>query len=99
MNSLIHGFEHKAQGNIIIEAHREDDQVCILYRDDGCGMNQEAVQRVFEPFFTTKRGGGGSGLGSHLVYNLVTQQLNGSIHCSSELSQGVVFIIRIPLHI
>ncbi len=99
MNSLIHGFEHKTQGNIIIEAHREDDQVCILYRDDGCGMSQEAVQRVFEPFFTTKRGGGGSGLGSHLVYNLVTQQLNGSIHCSSELSQGVVFIIRIPLHI
>jgi C4-dicarboxylate-specific signal transduction histidine kinase len=99
MNSLIHGFEHKPQGNIIIEAHQEDDQVCILYRDDGCGMNQEAVKRVFEPFFTTKRGGGGSGLGSHLVYNLVTQKLNGSIHCSSELSQGVVFIIRIPLHV
>lgn len=96
MNSLIHGFEHKTEGMISIEAHREDDQVCILYRDNGCGMSLEAVERVFDPFFTTKRGGGGSGLGCHLVYNLVTQQLNGYIHCSSELGQGVVFIIRIP---
>lgn len=96
MNSLIHGFEYKTEGMISIEAHREDDQVCILYRDNGCGMSLEAVERVFDPFFTTKRGDGGSGLGCHLVYNLVTQQLNGYIHCSSELGQGVVFIIRIP---
>ena len=45
------------------------------------GMSQEQLDKIYEPFFTTKRAFGNSGLGMHIVYNLVTQALNGSIEC------------------
>jgi signal transduction histidine kinase len=51
---------------------------------------------VFEPFFTTRRGSGGTGLGLHLVYNLVTQLLGGSITCASSPGHGTEFTIRLP---
>ena len=54
-------------------------------------------KRIFDPFVTTKRGQGGSGLGMHLVYNLVTQALNGSISIVSEEGQGVEFRIIFPV--
>jgi len=47
----------------------------LIYTDNGVGMDNETVERIFEPFYTTKRGQGGSGLGAHLVYNLVINQL------------------------
>lgn len=96
MNSLIHGFEAKEQGCISIEAYQKGEMVCLFYRDDGCGMSEDATQKIFEPFFTTRRGAGGSGLGAHLIYNLVLQKMKGTIQCASEPGKGVLFSIRIP---
>jgi signal transduction histidine kinase len=72
MNSLLHGFENIGKGIITIEVERHNDHVEILYADDGQGLTEEAQVKIFEPFFTTKRGYGGTGLGMHLVYNLVS---------------------------
>ena len=60
-------------------------------------MSPEVVSRVFEPFFTTKRNQGGTGLGLHIIYNIVTIQLGGEIHCQSQLGQGTKFAIRYPV--
>jgi len=60
-------------------------------------MDNETVERIFEPFYTTKRGQGGSGLGAHLVYNQVVNQLGGNIHCSSTLGQGCTFTLLLPI--
>ena len=38
----------------------------------------------------------GTGLGLHIVYNLVTQKLNGNIECKSSENEGVVFKITLP---
>ncbi len=97
LNSLIHGFESKAQGTMTIEALRDQDILQIRFHDDGCGMTPEIRSKIFEPFFTTKRGKGGTGLGLHLVHNLVTQQLDGHIECESLPGQGTTFLIRIPI--
>ena len=59
-------------------------------------MSEDVRLRVFDPFFTTKRGQGGSGLGMHIVFNLVTQLLRGSIACDSEPERGARFLIRFP---
>jgi signal transduction histidine kinase len=99
MNSIFHGFENIESGNITITAKTIDAEVHICYEDNGCGMPPAALTKLFEPFYTTKRGKGGSGLGSSLVYNLVTQGLNGRISASSELKQGLKFNIDLPINL
>lgn len=95
-NSLIHGFESRQNGHIRIAAAEQGDGVTLRYSDDGHGIPPEYLSRVFDPFFTTRRGGGGSGLGMHIVYNLVTQRLGGTIDLSSEPGHGVQIVIRFP---
>ena len=79
-----------------IAAGVADDMVTLNYADDGKGMDAGTAENVFEPFFTTKRGEGGSGLGMHILYNLITQKLSGTVTCESTPGQGVTFDITIP---
>ncbi len=71
--------------------------ITAAYRDDGCGVPEEYHSRIFEPFFTTARHRGGTGLGLHIVYNLVTQKLRGRINVQSEVGKGTLFIVTLPL--
>ena len=97
MNSKIHGFNNQPEGDINITIMALSNQLNIIYRDNGVGIDNSVKSKVFEPFVTTKRGEGGSGLGLHLVYNLVTQALGGSIQLESTPSEGVIFEINIPI--
>lgn len=100
MNSIIHGFEDKEKGLILIQANLIDNnKINITYRDDGKGIPEHMRKRIFDPFVTTKRGQGGSGLGMHLVFNLVTQALNGSISLTSDEGKGVEFHIVFPVRL
>ena len=96
MNSLLHAFPEIDNGEINIRIDGTGDDIIILFEDNGVGMSAETSARIFEPFFTTKRGQGGSGLGMHIIYNLVTQTLNGKILCESSLGNGASFTIRLP---
>jgi signal transduction histidine kinase len=97
MNSIIHGFEDMEKGQIDISIQTaENNNICIEFKDNGKGIPEHLRKRIFDPFVTTKRGQGGSGLGMHLVYNLVTQALNGSISVVSEKGLGVQFRILFP---
>ncbi|MGQ3071459.1 MAG: PAS-domain containing protein [Ferrovibrionaceae bacterium] len=96
LNSLSHGFPEGRIGNITLEAAATGDEIALAYRDDGVGVSRDTLKRIFEPFFTTARGRGGSGLGLSIIYNIVTQQLGGTIVATSEESEGLAFQIRIP---
>ena len=96
MNSVNHGFEDKSDGHIILDIKEDGDDVVMNYRDDGRGMKADELDRLFDAFFTTKRGQGGSGLGTHIMYNLVTQTLGGQIEANSEPGRGLEYIIRFP---
>ena len=96
MNSLIHGFEDGQKGSIDIDACWQGGDIMLTYRDDGCGMAPEQVDRIFDPYYTTKRGSGGSGLGMNVVYNLVTETLGGRIDCSTSPGQGLTYQILLP---
>lgn len=96
MNSLVHGFDGVEAGHIDIRVEETAAGMVIRYRDDGRGIAPENLDRIFDPFFTTRRGQGGSGLGLHVVYNIVCQGLGGSIQCRSQPGQGVEFEIHVP---
>lgn len=97
MNSLIHAFPKGATGYMQFHVEKQEKQLVLKYQDDGCGINSEDLAKIFEPFFTTRRGAGGTGLGLHIVYNLVTQKLGGTIQCDSKPGQGTLFTIQLPL--
>lgn len=101
MNSLLHAFDKDDEGEMTISASVDNNEETIelIYQDNGHGINAEDKIKIFEPFFTTKRGGGGSGLGMHITYNLVTSTLQGRINCISTPGHGVEFIMRMPLTI
>ncbi len=97
-NSLKHGFgPSQNQGEIHIDVEsKPDNLILIRFRDNGLGMEEHIRQKIFEPFFTTKHNQGGSGLGLYIIYNIITQQLHGTIHVESTLESGTEFIIEFP---
>lgn len=97
LNALTHAFPEGSGGRITLEFEVEaGERVCLRVRDDGIGMEEDTRRRAFDPFFTTRRGRGGSGLGLHIVYNLVTGLLGGTITLDSAPGAGSCFTIRIP---
>ncbi|PXX47403.1 ATP-binding protein [Undibacterium pigrum] len=97
-NSLTHAFEQMEHGNMYLKTRLfGQHQVEIIFSDDGSGISPEHLARVFDPFFTTKLGKGGSGLGMHIVYNLVTDVLGGKIELESEPGKGTTISLLLPL--
>ena len=96
MNSLTHGFDGIDHGTITIKAEKNKNMLLFTYRDTGKGMDGATMSKLFDPFFTTSRSRGGIGLGMHIVYNLVTKTLHGTIQCKSRPGKGMEYRIEIP---
>lgn len=99
MNTIAYGYDEHEKGKIDISIDTTSTDVIIRYKDYGKGISKKNLKKIFEPFFTTARGKGGTGLGLNIVYNLVTQRLQGSIICESEEGKYTEFILTIPLKI
>lgn len=96
INSLLHGFEHINRGEINIEIHFSQQKLHIHYKDNGHGLSAQGLENLFVPFYTTKADKGGTGLGTHIISNLVIDTLNGTIEASSEEEHGLHYHIAIP---
>ena len=96
-NSLRHGFPDGAPGQIHIGVTLAPPHLHLIYQDDGIGLNDEIRQQIFDPFYTTKRSSGSSGLGMHIVYNLVTRLLAGQIRCDNGDMGGFQVQLTLPL--
>ena len=99
MNSVRHAYPKGEAGNLRFELKLDSGRLMVEYSDDGCGIPPENREKIFEPFFTTARAQGGTGLGLHIVFNLVTQKLQGTINVQSEVGVGTTFILNLPLQI
>ncbi|MCL1979547.1 MAG: ATP-binding protein [Proteobacteria bacterium] len=98
INTLTHGFDPGQSGTTIhIEVSAADGNLELRYADNGKGMPAEIRDHIFEPFLTTARGKGATGLGMHIVFNIVTRTLGGTITCESTPGQGSVFIMTMPV--
>lgn len=97
LNAVNHAFADGRSGTISITARpRGTDDIEIIFADNGAGMTPDVQRQAFDPFFTTRRNEGGTGLGLHIVYNLVTQQLGGRMMLESREGQGTTFRIIMP---
>ena len=102
LNSIRHGFNEKREGEIKITIRQtapsgQTDNLNLQYSDNGIGISKENLPKIFDPFFTTNKQIG-TGLGLHIVYNLVTQKLKGTVNCESEEENGVLFTINVPMN-
>lgn len=97
LNAASHAFPDGRVGTIrIAAAPLPDDTIEVQFSDDGVGMAPEVQRQAFDPFFTTRRAEGGTGLGLHIVYNLIAQQLGGRIRMETAPGQGTIFRIIMP---
>ena len=96
-NSLSHAFKNKDGGNIFITATLDNNILSIIFKDDGVGVSEENIKSIFDPFYTTNRAHGGTGLGLHIVYNLVKQKLNGTIKAENKEGEGLVIKMILEL--
>lgn len=67
----------------------------VTVSDNGKGMPPDIRARAFDPFFTTRRDLGGTGLGLHIVHNIVSGVLGGTIGLDSAPGKGTSFRIRL----
>jgi PAS domain S-box-containing protein len=97
LNAVGHGFPDGRAGTVEIHVRESGkDNVEILFSDDGVGMSMEVRRRAFDPFFTTRRDQGGTGLGLHIVYSIVTTRLGGRLDLDSEPGGGTRVQIILP---
>ncbi len=96
MNAVLHAYRNNRGGCIRITVSQQEERILFVIADEGEGMSAEVAAQMFEPFFTTRREQGGTGLGLHIVYNLVTQALGGRIGCETAPDKGARFEIVLP---
>lgn len=97
VNSLTHGFEKNQNGLIQILVYTENELGYFIYTDNGRGIESSQLDKVFDPFYTTKRAEGNTGLGMHIIHNIVTQTLKGRIELESNNGKGIKLTIVFPL--
>ncbi|MEO0803536.1 MAG: ATP-binding protein, partial [Cyanobacteria bacterium J06642_2] len=100
-NSLHHAYPTQIYppdrpGQLSLTVTSKGDRLILTYADDGCGIPKELQSKIYEPFFTTARDRGGSGLGLHIVHNIVTQTLRGTLLCESTSGAGTRFTLNLP---
>jgi signal transduction histidine kinase len=97
LNTVVHAYPDGRTGTLMVRARPVGaNDVEITVADDGVGMSEEVRTRAFDPFFTTRRNHGGTGLGLHVIFNIVTQSLGGRLVLESAPGHGTTFRIRIP---
>jgi PAS domain S-box-containing protein len=97
LNSVAHAFPDGKPGTVDIEVRASGkDNVEVIFSDNGCGMSIDVRRRAFDPFFTTRRDQGGTGLGLHIVYSIVTTRLGGRLDLDSQPGGGTRIQMILP---
>jgi signal transduction histidine kinase len=98
-NSVLHGFPSDTAGEIRISVNQNNNDVVITVRDNGVGISPDNLKKIFDPFFTTAADIGGSGLGMSIVYNIISEVLQGDISVNSKINEFTEFVIRMPRYV
>jgi two-component system NtrC family sensor kinase len=95
-----HAIEEKKAGRgliRIVTRKLNNNNVDILFTDNGAGIPKDIQEKVFNLFFTTKPVGKGTGQGLSLAHNIVVEKHHGRLFFESEVGIGTTFHIQLPL--
>lgn len=81
-------------GEIVLSAKMDENNLCIQICDTGCGIPEESLSTIFMPMFTSKSNGTGLGLP---ISKLIVEAHGGSLNCSSVVGEGSTFTILLPI--
>lgn len=98
-NAVVHAFPESTRGEdrrIRILVEDSGAELILRVRDNGQGIPEELQGRVLEPFFTTRQGSGGTGLGLHIVREIVEQAFSGRMILESNPGAGTCWILTLP---
>jgi len=97
INIILNAYQAMPDGGTLhITTKTVGSESQVIFADTGTGIPPESVQNVFDPFFTTKEVGEGTGLGLSVSYGIVKAH-GGDIEVESQVGQGTVFVIKLPL--
>lgn len=96
LNAVKHAFDGVLNPRIIviIELIDGDENVRIVVKDNGVGVDNEIKEKIFSSYFTTKPEQGGSGLGLYIVKSIITNDLKGTIKINSAQGLGCEFTLE-----
>ncbi|MGB5686334.1 MAG: ATP-binding protein [Candidatus Electrothrix sp.] len=95
MNNGIQAMD--GTGQLTIRTEHRNEHVHITFSDTGCGIDAHDMPKIFDPFFTNKEVGKGTGLGLGISYSIIRQH-GGDINVQSEIGNGSVFEIILPVN-
>lgn len=83
-------------GTVTIQSQEKNRFAVVSVIDEGCGIEQERLNKLGEPFYTTKQNGTGLGL---MVTKKIIEEHGGIFSIKSELNKGTAVTISFPLNI
>jgi C4-dicarboxylate-specific signal transduction histidine kinase len=91
IKNAIQAFDNQTERKILLSAYDNEGHVIISVKDNGNGIDADAMERIFIPFFTTKKTGSGIGLS---LSRQIMRQHGGQITVKSKLGEGTEFLLR-----
>jgi two-component system nitrogen regulation sensor histidine kinase NtrY len=93
VKNAIQSFDEDQEAKVITvtASVTEKNRPVISVRDNGSGIDPEALEKIFIPFFTTKKSGSGIGLS---LSRQVMRQHQGTLTVKSTVGEGTEFFMR-----
>lgn len=100
INLIINALQSLPDGNYGVSVSTsldpQRDAILIKVSDEGCGMQEEVIERIMEPFYTTRIDSGGTGLGLSISYAIIKEH-QGTIDYQSKIGRGTTVYLRLPV--
>lgn len=96
VNVIRNAIQSRPGAHVTLRTERLARSVRIEVRDDGRGVDSEALRHLFEPFFTTRAADGGTGLGLSVAHRIIADH-DGVIHVDSRPGEGTLVSVELPL--
>ena len=96
VNASVHAFGEGRDPGESVEGAHPDGWIRVALTASEAGLEVEVAARVYDPFFTTRRGRGGTGLGLHITFTLVTETFGGRLALETAPGEGARFVATLP---